>query len=155
MAIYGAVLFFLLSPGVLFRFPSKKPVLVLAVHAVLFAIIYQLTYKAVYRQIYGREGFANSNPAGTIIFVTVIVVFGGLGAWLLIKKGNLEGNLESRSTKSATIVNPNAQQTQYFASSSGRTPVKKSANISNNPITAAPANNRNTTAPAKNRNTTV
>ena len=80
MAIYGAVLFFLLSPGVLFRFPSKKPVLVLAVHAVLFAIIYQLTYKAVYRQIYGREGFVNAGDIFNILVgVFFLVIFlGGL-----------------------------------------------------------------------------
>jgi hypothetical protein len=68
MAIYGAVLFFLLSPGVLFRFPSKKPIIVLVVHAVLFAIIYQLTYKAVYRQIYGREGFAGTGASNAYIY---------------------------------------------------------------------------------------
>ena len=89
MAIYGAVLFFLLSPGVLFRFPAKNHLLVLCIHAVLFAIIYQLTYKAVYKQIYGREEFAETGDSNAVIAISVgfglfavpFVVF-----WFLKKK---------------------------------------------------------------------
>ena len=75
MAIYGAVLFFLLSPGVLFRFPAKNHLLVLCIHAVLFAIIYQLTYKAVYKQIYGREEFAETGDSNLVITICIIAGF--------------------------------------------------------------------------------
>ena len=77
MAIYGAVLFLLLSPGVLFRFPAKNHLLVLGVHAALFAIIYRLTCMMVYRQIYGKENFQNNTTTGLIIgiFIFVCVLF--------------------------------------------------------------------------------
>ena len=93
MTIYGAILFFLLSPGVLFRFPSRNPAITLGVHAALFAIIWQLTHKAVYQQIYGKEGFAELS-GGEIggISAGVIVLFlvtGGLFFWFIIKQLNL------------------------------------------------------------------
>jgi hypothetical protein len=79
MTIYAAVLFFLLSPGVLFRFPSRNPAITLGVHAALFAIIWQLTHKAVYQQIYGKEGFELSGGAtwgiaiGVLILIIIII----------------------------------------------------------------------------------
>ena len=73
--IYDAVLFFLLSPGVLFRFPAKNHLLVLGIHAALFAIIWQLTCMMVYRQIYGKENFQNNTTTGLIIGICVV---GGL-----------------------------------------------------------------------------
>ena len=82
MAIYGAVLFFLLSPRVLFRFPAKNHLLVLGVHAVLFAIIWQLTHKAVYQQIYGKEGFYDDNISPNTLLGIVLGV--SLGAVLII-----------------------------------------------------------------------
>ena len=86
MTIYGAVLFFLLSPGVLFRFPSKKPVLVLIVHAVLFTIILQVTYKIVNDFIYKERFELNDGQkigitiggalgaAAFIIFIAFIII---------------------------------------------------------------------------------
>ena len=68
--IYGAVLFFLLSPGVLFRIPSKNHLIVLSIHAALFAIIWQLTQKAVYRQV---DGFMSAE-AGLGIFFTLLIL---------------------------------------------------------------------------------
>ena len=78
MGIYAPLLFLLLSPGVLFRFPSKNPIIVLGVHALLFAIIYQLTHKAVYRQIYGREGFELGPGWISAIAVVAILLISGL-----------------------------------------------------------------------------
>jgi len=75
MSIYGAFLFFLFSPGVLFRFPSTNPMIVLGVHAVLFGIIWQITHKAVYRQIYGKEGFENNQILiGLSIFIGILIL---------------------------------------------------------------------------------
>ena len=73
MTIYAAVLFFLLSPGVLFHFPSRNHAITLGVHSVLFAIIWQLTHKAVYQQIYGKEGFELSG--GAIVGIIIAVIF--------------------------------------------------------------------------------
>jgi hypothetical protein len=78
MGIYSALLFLLLSPGVLFRFPSKNPMIVLGVHAILFAIIYQLTHKAIYREIYGREGFELGPGGISAIAVGAILLITGL-----------------------------------------------------------------------------
>lgn len=56
ITIYSAILFFLLSPGVLLSLPPKGSKLVVAgVHAVVFALIYHFTHKAVLR-LSVREG---------------------------------------------------------------------------------------------------
>uniref|UniRef100_A0A6C0K5H0 Uncharacterized protein n=1 Tax=viral metagenome TaxID=1070528 RepID=A0A6C0K5H0_9ZZZZ len=56
MCIFLAVLFFVLTPGILVTLPPKgSKVTVALTHAVVFAIIYCLTYKAVYSYLY--EGF--------------------------------------------------------------------------------------------------
>jgi hypothetical protein len=68
--IYGAVLFFLLSPGVLFMFPSKNYLITLSIHAALFAIIWQLTQKAVYRQV---DGFMSAEAGLGILFTLLIL----------------------------------------------------------------------------------
>jgi hypothetical protein len=39
--LYSTVLFFLLSPGVLFYFPSKNQYIVIGFHAILFAVLLQ------------------------------------------------------------------------------------------------------------------
>lgn len=50
VAAYAAILFFLLSPGVLLRLPPKgSKFVVLATHAVIFAIILGLTGKMVWK----------------------------------------------------------------------------------------------------------
>jgi hypothetical protein len=50
VAAYAAILFFLLSPGVLLRLPPKgSKFIVLATHAVIFAIILGLTCKMVWK----------------------------------------------------------------------------------------------------------
>ena len=62
MSLYIALLFLVLSPGVLFSVPSKGPLLKKAlVHGVLFAAVFHVTRKAVWRM---TEGFATP-PACT------------------------------------------------------------------------------------------
>jgi hypothetical protein len=69
--IYIAVLFFVLSPNVLLRIPRKgKPIVVAAVHAVIFALIWHFTGKMVWKASVsigaGRnEGFREGAAAGT------------------------------------------------------------------------------------------
>jgi len=59
MLLFIAVLFFVLTPGVLVRLPPNGSKLaVAAVHALVFALVYQLTHKAVWRALY--EGFQNN-----------------------------------------------------------------------------------------------
>ena len=64
MSLFVAVLFFVLTPGVLLSLPSKKSDIytLAAVHAVAFAVVYGLTHKAVMHMLY-PEGFANAGIA--------------------------------------------------------------------------------------------
>jgi hypothetical protein len=56
MTLFVAVLFFVLTPGILVTLPPKgSKVMVALVHALVFALIYSLTHKMVYRFLY--EGF--------------------------------------------------------------------------------------------------
>jgi len=64
MSLFVALLFFVLTPGILLSLPaggSKK--MVAATHAVVFALVYHLTHKAVWNYFYGHQGFANVSPA--------------------------------------------------------------------------------------------
>ena len=66
MSVYVAVLFFVLTPGVLLRLPPKGSLIVVAAtHAVVFALIYQMTRSMVYRL--SMEGFdtCDSSCRGT------------------------------------------------------------------------------------------
>jgi hypothetical protein len=59
ITIYIAVLFFVLTPGVLVSLPPKSSKLVVAgFHAVVFALIWHFTHKIVWRMSVGHEGFA-------------------------------------------------------------------------------------------------
>ena len=50
MFVYVAVLFFVLTPGVLLSLPPKSSKFVVAAtHAVVFAIVYHLTHKMVWK----------------------------------------------------------------------------------------------------------
>jgi hypothetical protein len=56
MILYVAVLFVLLTPGILLRLPPKgSPLVVAIVHGAVFALVLCLTYKMVLRL--GVEGF--------------------------------------------------------------------------------------------------
>jgi hypothetical protein len=58
ITIYSALLFFVLSPGVLLRLPAKSgKFVVAATHAVVFALVWHFTSKIVWRMSSGREGF--------------------------------------------------------------------------------------------------
>ena len=49
MTLFTAVLFFLLTPGVLLRLPPGGSKITVAItHAVVFALVYHLTHKAVW-----------------------------------------------------------------------------------------------------------
>jgi hypothetical protein len=57
ITIYVALLFFVLTPGVFVRLPSKAGLMtVAAVHALVFALIWHFTYKFVAKLSVGREG---------------------------------------------------------------------------------------------------
>jgi len=63
VTIYIAVLFFLLTPGVLLSLPPKSSKLVVAgTHAVVFALVYHFTHKMVWRMSMMREGATGSMP---------------------------------------------------------------------------------------------
>jgi hypothetical protein len=54
MSLFVALLFVLLTPGVLVTLPSTRSSLltVAVVHGVVFALVYHLTHKAVWKALY-------------------------------------------------------------------------------------------------------
>jgi len=61
MSIYAAILFFLLTPGVLVSLPPKQGKLtVAAFHAVIFALIWHFTHMMWWNSKVDRDGFASS-----------------------------------------------------------------------------------------------
>jgi hypothetical protein len=57
MLAYVALLFVLLTPGVLLRLPSKGTLLTVAiVHGIVFALVFHFTHRHVYR-LTSNEGF--------------------------------------------------------------------------------------------------
>jgi hypothetical protein len=56
MTVYVAILFFVLTPGIVLSLPPKgSKIVVAATHAIVFAVVYSLTHKLVYSYLY--EGF--------------------------------------------------------------------------------------------------
>ena len=56
VTLYVALLFVLLTPGILLRLPPKGSLLTVAiVHGLVFALVYQFTHRIVYRM--SMEGF--------------------------------------------------------------------------------------------------
>jgi len=50
MSVYAALLFFVLTPGVVVRLPpGGSPLVVAATHAVVFMVVYALTHKLVWK----------------------------------------------------------------------------------------------------------
>jgi hypothetical protein len=50
VTIYSAILFFILTPGILVRLPPKASnMVVTATHAVIFALVFHFTHKFVWR----------------------------------------------------------------------------------------------------------
>ena len=72
VALYAAILFFVLSPNVLLRLPPKGSTMVVAaVHAVVFGVVLLLTCKFVWQMSMGmmpmkkegfKEGACNCGP---------------------------------------------------------------------------------------------
>jgi hypothetical protein len=64
VSLYAAILFFILTPGVLLRLPKNGGKLtVAAVHALVFALVFHFTNKLVWRLGASMEGMANLSPA--------------------------------------------------------------------------------------------
>ena len=65
--LYVAVLFFVLTPGVLLSLPNKgSKYMVAATHALVFAVIYHFTHELIWKNLY--EGFGIrvvGTPLGT------------------------------------------------------------------------------------------
>jgi hypothetical protein len=60
-ALYAAILFVLLTPGVLLRIPSKGSLLTSSIiHAIVFGILLYFISKIVHQYKYGVENFENS-----------------------------------------------------------------------------------------------
>lgn len=59
VTVYSAILFFLLTPGILLSLPSKGSgkITIAAVHAIAFAIVWHFTHKIVWKMSVS-EGFA-------------------------------------------------------------------------------------------------
>jgi len=56
MLIFIAVLFALLTPGILIKLPPKaSPLIVALTHGLVFALIYCLVHKRVFKMLYGYE----------------------------------------------------------------------------------------------------
>jgi len=60
VTLYIALLFVLLTPGVLLRLPPKGSLLTVAiVHGLVFALVFHFTHRVVYRM--SMEGFAGKD----------------------------------------------------------------------------------------------
>ena len=65
VTVYSAILFFLLSPGILLSLPSKGGKYTVAiVHSIVFALVWHFTHKHVWKMSVS-EGLANK-PRGAI-----------------------------------------------------------------------------------------
>lgn len=66
VSLYTAILFFILTPGILLSLPPKGgKFTVAAVHALVFALIFYFTHKLVWRLSMRVEGMTNTAPAET------------------------------------------------------------------------------------------
>ena len=64
LSLYMAVLFFILTPGILLRLPKGgSKMAVAATHAVVFALVFYFTHNMVVSLYHGREGFTASPMA--------------------------------------------------------------------------------------------
>jgi len=67
MVVYTAVLFYVLTPGILLTLPSRSSKMVVAAtHAVVFALVYKFTHKAVWRLSLRLEGFQGNKSGGLL-----------------------------------------------------------------------------------------
>lgn len=64
VSLYAAILFFILTPGVLLRLPKNGgKFTVAAVHALVFALLFHFTHKLVWRLGAKMEGMAGMTPS--------------------------------------------------------------------------------------------
>jgi len=64
MLVYVAVLFYVLTPGILVSLPSRgSKMVVAATHAIVFAVVFKLTHKAVWKMTMQMSGFQNQPAA--------------------------------------------------------------------------------------------
>jgi hypothetical protein len=62
--LFTAVLFYVLTPGILLSLPPKgSKMMVAATHALVFAVVFQLTHKMVLQMSKNFEGFQNAPPS--------------------------------------------------------------------------------------------
>ena len=63
VTLYVALLFMVLTPGVLLTLPKGGSKLVVAaVHGLVFAVVYHFTHKAVWKASLQLDGFQNAMP---------------------------------------------------------------------------------------------
>ena len=61
VALYSALLFFVLTPGIFVSLPKgKSKMVVAATHALIFAVVYHFTHKTVWRLSMRLDGFQNA-----------------------------------------------------------------------------------------------
>ena len=65
MFLYTAVLFYVLTPGILLSLPPKSyKMVVAATHAFVFALVYKLTHRMAWKLAMSFEGFQENKGNG-------------------------------------------------------------------------------------------
>ena len=68
MSLYAAILFIVLTPGILLRIPKNgSKWTVTLVHAAVFALVFHFTHKFIWNYFYGREGITNLSVPQTTL----------------------------------------------------------------------------------------
>ena len=63
-SVFGAILFFLLVPGLFIRFPNNGSKMTVAmVHALVFGILYYFLHKPIYMMVRNMEGMTEGNAS--------------------------------------------------------------------------------------------
>ena len=67
MFIYTAVLFYVLTPGILLTLPPKSSKMVVAAtHAFVFALVYKFTHRMAWKLSMSFEGFQENKGSGPL-----------------------------------------------------------------------------------------
>jgi len=67
MFLYTAVLFYVLTPGILLSLPPKSSKMVVAAtHAFVFALVYKLTHRMAWKLSMRLEGFQENKANGGV-----------------------------------------------------------------------------------------
>lgn len=70
--LYAAVLFFVLSPGVLIRFPAKDIFVVAGTHALLFALLLYVSCRCLFPSDEGFEDAEKKRSFTDLIVIWVV-----------------------------------------------------------------------------------